>query len=75
MTASQGEIDLLLGYMPLICRSRCSDFDRKFAISMTGRMKRGPVRPTEKQIKVMRRMADDFRAAMRDDAPLVEQGD
>lgn len=60
---SADETALLLGYMPLVVRAPgLSEWERKFAISIVGRSKRGPVRPTEKQIRTMRRLVDDFRA-------------
>ena len=62
----------LLVYMPIIARAGgISDWDRNFAISVAGRMKRGPVRPTEKQIGVMRRIVAKFKDATIRDGPDV----
>ena len=74
--ASPGEIDQLVGYMPIIMRAPgISDWSRQFCISIAGRVKRGAFTPTEKQIGVMRRLVAEFQATMRDDdAALVERG-
>lgn len=72
----QGEVDQLLVYIPIVMRSSgISDWARQFCISIVGRTKRGRFTPTEKQIGVMRRLVDDFKATMRDDDALVERGD
>ena len=57
------EIAWLLGYMPIIARAEgVSDWERQFAISMAGRLKRSPgFTPSDKQISVMARIVDAFR--------------
>lgn len=77
MTATQGETDLLIHYMPQIVRSAgLSDWERQFCISACGKIKRGAWRPSEKQIGVMRRLHTKFLEQMRDgDAPVVEGRD
>ena len=72
---SQGEIDTLLHYVPIIIRAPdLSDWERKFCISIAGRLKRGAFSPSEKQIGVLRRIVAAFKAATMDDAPVVERG-
>ena len=74
MTATQGEIDNLLHYVPIVIRAPdLSKWERDFCISIAGRLKRGAFTPSEKQIGVLRRIVTDFQSAMRDDS-LVERG-
>lgn len=74
MTATPGEIDLLLTYMPIIiCAPDQTDWTRKFCASVISRTKRGAFRPSEKQVGVMRRMVADFQKSLRDD-DVVERG-
>lgn len=74
MTATHDEIDALLAYMPIIIRAPDqSDWTRKFCASVIARTKRGRFTPSEKQVGVMRRMVEDFKAATRDDS-LIERG-
>jgi hypothetical protein len=71
----QGEVSRLMGYMPIIARAPdITDWERQFAISIAGRLKRKPgFQPTEKQVSVMTRIVDKFqRDAMADD--IVERG-
>ena len=72
---SEGETDRLLGYMPIIARAPdITDWERKFAISIAGRLKRSPgFRPSGKQVSVMTRIVDKFqREALAGD--IVERG-
>ena len=63
----------VLHYLPLIVRTGISDWDRKFCVSIIGRMKRGAFTPSNAQARTIIRLVDDFRdRAMRDDAPLIE---
>lgn len=58
------DVEILLHYMPIIARAGgISDWTRQFAISMAGRIKRGRVNPTAKQIAVMRNIVAEFKAA------------
>ena len=58
------DVAQLLHWMPIITRAPdISDWTRQFCISIAGRMKRGTVNPTEKQIAVMRRIVGEFKAA------------
>lgn len=58
------EVAQLLHYMPIIAGAGgISDWTRQFAISMAGRMKRGQVNPSVKQIAVMRKIVAEFQAA------------
>ncbi len=72
---SQGEIARLLGYMPIIARaSGVTDWERQFAISIAGRLKRSPgFVPSEKQVSIMTRIVDKFQGqAMADE--IIERG-
>ena len=72
---STGETDRLMGYMPIIARAPdISDWERQFAISIAGRIKRSPgFQPTDKQVSVMARIVEKFqRDAMADD--IIERG-
>jgi hypothetical protein len=70
---SQGEIDLLIHYMPQIVRAPgLSDWERQFCVSACGKIKRGAWQPSDKQISVMRRLHAKFTDMMRDDAPMIE---
>lgn len=52
----------LLTYVPLLIRSSLvSDWERKFCISIAGRMKRQRVVLTEKQKRVLKPLVDRFR--------------
>ena len=53
-----------LTYVPLLVRSDLvNDWERKFCISIAGRMKRGATVLTKKQEQVLVRLADRFRDA------------
>lgn len=70
-----GETSRLLGYMPIIARAPdITDWERQFAISITGRLKRSPgFQPSEKQVSVMTRIVEKFqRETMADD--IIERG-
>ena len=74
MTAP-AEVDRLLGYMPIIIRAPdISDWERQFCISIVGRIRRGAFCPTDKQIRVMTRIVDEFQTAVMTDEPIIEQG-
>ena len=71
--ATQGQIDLLLGYMPIIVRaSGISEWERTFCASIISRSRTARFRPTERQINTMRVIVQRFQDRMRDDAPLTE---
>lgn len=74
MMTTHGEVDRLLIYMPIITRAGgINEWERKFCISIAGRMKRGAFVPTEKQIATMKRIVGDFQdQTMGDD--VVELG-
>ena len=56
------DVAQLLHYMPIIMRAGgISDWTRQFCISIAGRMKRGPVNPTENQIAVTRKIVAEFK--------------
>lgn len=68
-----GETQALLGYMPIIIRAPgISKWERDFCISIVGRMMRGPVSPSEKQIDVMRRLVGKFKEATMRDGDVTE---
>lgn len=72
--ADRNEVDQLLHWMPIIImRARgINDWTRQFCVSVAGRMKRGPVNPSAKQIAVMRKIVDEFQAANMRGDDLVE---
>ena len=73
--ADHGEVQRLLGYMPIIVRAAgITDWERQFCISITGRIKRGPITPSSAQIATMQRIVAAFQRATDDDAPLIEGG-
>lgn len=58
---TQGEIDVLVGYMPHIVRSGgVSAWERKFAASIIARTRKGAFRPSAKQLAHMRRIVRGF---------------
>ena len=60
---SPSEIARLLHYMPIICAAPdISDWERQFAISIAGRLKRGAFNPSEKQVSVMTSIVARFQA-------------
>lgn len=69
-TKPQGEIDRLLGYMPIIVRAAgVSEWERKFCASIIARSRKGAFRPSARQADVMARLVDDFQErTMRDEA-------
>lgn len=70
MRSNQAE--LLLHYMPLIVRSGgISDWERKFCASMIHKNRTGRFSPSEKQIGVMQRLVDQFKA---DTAETIDDG-
>lgn len=72
---TQGEVERLLGYMPIIARaSGVTDWERQFAISIAGRLKRSPgFHPSSRQVAVMSRIVDAFqRSTMAGD--IIERG-
>ena len=73
MTATDGEIAVLIGYMPQIVRSAgITDLDRKFCASIIAQSRRGRFTPSPRQIAIMRRLKVAFQdATMRDD-PITE---
>ena len=75
MTAGPGEISVLLGYMPIVVRDGgISDWERKFCASIIAQNRRGPFRPSVRQIDAMRRIVHDFqRRTLRGDDALVER--
>lgn len=59
----QNETERLLHYMPIVVRgSTVTDWERKFCASIIAQSRKG-LRPSEKQIGVMRRIVDDFQSA------------
>lgn len=71
---TQGEVDRLLGYMPIICGfGGISKADRDFCISICGRLKRGAFSPSGKQIYVMKRIVAAFQERLRDDGGEVTE--
>lgn len=75
-TASRGEIDRLLGWMPEVVRSAgLSRWERTFCASMIARTRRPTYTPSDRQVGHMQRLVGAFLAvALRDD-DVVEQGD
>lgn len=59
---TEGEIDNLLHYVPIAMRSSAvNDWERKFLISIAGRMKRGAFRPSAKQLPILKWIIDNFK--------------
>lgn len=57
------EAELLLHYMPIAIRSESvTDWERKFCASIIAQDRRGRA-PTEKQIRVMHKIVDAFKAS------------
>lgn len=51
---TEGEVDNLLHFVPHAMRSGCvTQWERKFLISIAGRMRRGSFRPTSKQVRTL----------------------
>lgn len=69
------EQDRLLGYVPHIIRaSGISPWERKFCISIAGRMKRQVFTLSYNQGIALTRVVDAFQArTMADDAPVIDQ--
>ncbi len=73
--ATDGETAVLVHYLPHVVRSAgLSDWERKFCASLIARSKRGGWTPTAKQVRVLRRLVDNFRTAAFSE-PLTEEPD
>lgn len=58
---SSGEVQRLIGYMPIVVRSETpTEWERKFCASMIRQNNRGAFDPSEKQISIMQRIVSKF---------------
>jgi hypothetical protein len=70
---SEGEHQLLIGYMPIVVRSSTvTDWERTFCASIIHKARSSRFTPTEKQIGVMRRIVAKFQDECMRDEPLTE---
>ena len=72
--ADTGETGQLLVYMPILVRSsEVTEWERSFCASIIRQTHAGRP-PSEKQIGVMRRMVEKFKATMREDMDVIDRG-
>ena len=57
------DLEILLHYLPHVVRSPdLSDWERSFAVSILARHRRGPFVPSDRQLPILRRLVERFRA-------------
>ena len=75
MNATPGETAALMQYMPIMVRSASvSDWERKFCASIIAASRKRAFTPSVKQLNVMRRMVEKFKAEAFADEPMIEDG-
>lgn len=72
---TEAEARALLVWLRVAVRDAdTGEWEHRFCASMLARARRGPLRVSEKQLRVMRAIAAGLRERARDDGMLVERG-